>query len=149
MTFRIALAALTLLAAVGAQAQTAVKDPWVRATVAQQGATGAFMTLTSTAGGELVGAASPVAGVVEVHEMKMEGNVMKMAAVDKLALPAGKAVELKPGGYHVMLMALKKEIKAGDAVPLTLTVKTADGKTEKVEVSATARAVGTAPAAAH
>jgi len=63
-------------------------------------ATGAFMTLTAKDGAQLVGASSPVAGVAQVHEMKMEGGVMKMAAVQGgLELPAGKAVQLKPGGY--------------------------------------------------
>lgn len=148
MTLRTAALAATLLAAFAAQAQTSVKDAWVRATVPHQGATGAFMVITSAQGGELVGAASPVAGTVEVHEMKMDGDVMKMAAIDKLALPAGQAVELKPGSYHVMLMNLKKEIKAGEAVPVTLTVKGADGKTETVSVQAEARAMGAAASAA-
>lgn len=80
--------------------------------------------------------------------MKMVGDVMKMSAVPSLALPAGKAVELKPGGYHVMLMNLKQPIKAGDTVPLTLLVKSADGKTEKIEVKAEARAMG-APQPEH
>jgi copper(I)-binding protein len=114
----------------------------VRGTVATQKSTGAFMRITSAQGGSLVGVSSPVAGVVQVHEMKMDGGVMKMGAVDALALPAGQAVELKPGGYHVMLMDLKQPLKAGDTVPLTLTVKGKDGKTETVEVKAPVRALG-------
>ena len=105
---------LTALLALGAQAQTTVKDPWVRGTVAGQKATGLFAQITSTSGGKLVSATSPVAGVVEIHEMVMDGNVMKMRAMPGLELPAGKTVELKPGGYHVMLMDLKQELKAGD-----------------------------------
>ncbi|TDM08323.1 MAG: hypothetical protein C4K60_02300 [Ideonella sp. MAG2] len=138
----IALASLAAtLAASPAWAQTTVKDAWVRGTVAQQKATGAFMTLTNAQGGKLLSAASPVAGVVEVHEMKMEGNVMKMAAIPSLELPAGKPVELKPGGYHVMLMDLKQPLKDGDTVPLTLTIEGKDGKKETVEVKAPIKAL--------
>ena len=137
-----ALASLAAtLAASPAWAQTTVKDAWVRGTVAQQKATGAFMTLTHAQGGKLLSAASPVAGVVEVHEMKMEGNVMKMAAIPSLDLPAGKAVELKPGGYHVMLMDLKQPLKDGETVPLTLTIEGKDGKKETVEVKAPIKAL--------
>lgn len=145
------LLAATLLcatAAAPALAQTTTKDVWVRGTVASQKATGAFMQITSTQGGKLVSAASPLAGVVEIHEMKMEGNVMKMAAVAGLDLPAGKTVELKPGGYHVMLMDLKQPLKAGDTVPLTLTVEGKDGKKETLELKAPVRALGAAPTGA-
>ena len=132
-----------------ALAQTTTKDAWVRGTVAAQKATGAFMQITSTQGGKLVSAASPVAGVVENHEMKMDGNVMKMAPIPGLDLPAGKMVELKPGGYHVMLMDLKQPLKAGDTVPLTLTVEGKDGKKETLEIKAPVRALGaSAPAGA-
>ena len=130
-----------------AQAQTTVKDPWARATVAQQKASGAFMQLQSAKGGKLLSASSPVAGVVEIHEMTMEGNVMRMRAVPSLDLPAGKAVELKPGGYHVMLMDLKKPLSAGDTVPITLVVESA-GQRETVEVKAAVRPMGGQGAAA-
>lgn len=123
-----------------AQAQTTVKDPWARATVAQQKASGAFMQLQSAKGGKLLSASSPVAGVVEIHEMTMDGNVMKMRAVPSLDLPAGKPVELKPGGFHVMLMDLKKPLNAGDTVPITLVVESA-GQRETVEVKAAVRAM--------
>ena len=122
-----------------ALAQVTVTEAWVRGTVAGQKATGAYMQLKSTADATLVGAASPAAKVVEIHEMKMDGNVMKMRAVDKLALPAGKTIELRPGGYHVMLMDLAQPLNDGDTVPLTLTVEGKDGKTEMLQVSATVR----------
>jgi periplasmic copper chaperone A len=130
------------LSALATQAQTTVKEPWVRGTVPQQKATGAFMQLTSTAGGKLVSASSPSAGVVEIHEMVMEGSTMKMHAIPGLDLPAGKAVELKPGGYHVMLMDLKAPLKAGDSVPITLVVEGKDGKKESIEVKAPVKALG-------
>lgn len=129
-----------------AWAQVTVNDPWVRATVAQQKATGAFMQLQSAQDAKLVSAQSPVAGVVEVHEMAMDGGVMKMRAVTSLALPAGKAVELKPGGYHVMLMDLKGQVKDGDIVPVTLVVEGKDGKRQTLEVKATARGMSPQPA---
>ena len=94
----ITLLPLALVLASAAQAQTTVKDAWIRGTVAQQKATGMFGHLTSAGGGKLVSASSPVAGVVEIHEMSMDGSVMKMRAIRGLDLPAGKTVELKPGG---------------------------------------------------
>ncbi|MFZ4651276.1 MAG: copper chaperone PCu(A)C [Rubrivivax sp.] len=134
------LAAL-LAAAAPARAQTTVQDPWVRATVGQQKASGAFMQLQSARGGKLVSASSPVAGVVEIHEMAMDGQVMRMRAVAALELPAGQPVALRPGGYHVMLMDLKKPLSPGDTVALTLVVETA-GQRENVEVKAVVRPLG-------
>ncbi len=122
-------------------AQVKVSEPWVRGTVVQQSATGAFMRIESAQDTKLVKAESPVAGVVEVHEMAMEGSVMKMRAVTGgLPLPAGQAVELKPGGFHIMLMDLKKKpLSAGESVPLTLTVQDKDGKQQTLEVQAPVR----------
>ncbi len=142
-TMRRLLIASALFAAVAAQAQTpAVKvdDAWVRATVAPQKATGAFMQLTAAKAVKVVAASSPLASMVEIHEMKMEDGVMKMRAVEALPLPAGQAVALKPGSYHVMLMGLKAPIKAGDTVPLTLTVEGEDKQRTAVEIKAEARA---------
>ncbi len=123
-------------------ADISVKDPWVRATVAEQKATGAFMQLTATKSSRLISATSPVAGVVEIHEMTMEDNVMKMRAVPNgLDLPAGKTVELKPGSYHVMLMDLHQHIQVGESVPLTLVVENPDKKRETIEVKAPVRSL--------
>lgn len=133
--------AVALLAALAAQAQTSIKDAWVRGTVAGQKATGLFGQITSASGGKLVAASSPLAGVVEVHEMAMDGNVMKMRAVPGLDLPAGKTVELKPGGYHLMLMELKQELKPGETVPVTLVIEGAGGKRENVEIKAPVKAL--------
>jgi len=130
------VAALTAAALnVLAQEAITVENAWVRATVPSQMSTGAFMTLTAKDGATLVGASSPVAGVAEVHEMKMQDNVMKMAAVKGgLELPAGKAVQLKPGGYHIMLMDLKSTVVRDSAVPLTLIFKDAKGVESKMEL---------------
>lgn len=132
-----------------AHAQVTVSDPWVRATVPQQKATGMFASVVSAKGGKVVSASSPVADVVEIHEMAMENNVMRMRAIPALDLPAGKAVELKPGGFHVMLMGLKQQVKEGDSVPVTLVIEGKDGKRENVEVKAAARATNSAGGGHH
>ena len=122
--------ALTCALSGGVWAQTAnvkVEGAWARATVQGQKGTGAFMKITAPEGAKLVGASSPAAGVTEVHEMKMEGDIMKMRAIPALDLPAGKTVELKPGGYHVMLMDLKAPLAKGSNVPVTLVFQDAKG----------------------
>ena len=134
MKYKAFAAILALIAAaVGAQ-PVDVKGGWVRASVPGQKATGAFMKITAKSGTQLVSAASPVAGVAEVHEMKMEGDVMRMRAVPVLDLPAGKTVELKPGGYHLMLLDLKAPLKAGSTVPLTLSFKDTAGLQSRIEI---------------
>ena len=133
------LAATLVLATAAVHAQVVVDKPWVRTTVAQQTTTGAFMTLTSAKGGKLVSASSPIAASVEVHEMKMDGDVMKMRPVDALPLPAGKPVELKAGAYHMMLMGLKAPVKAGDVVPIKLVVEDAKGQRTTTDVKAVAQ----------
>lgn len=130
-----AIAAILAMTCGTLYAQTVeVKDAWVRTTVQGQKATGAFMKITARDGVKLVGASSPVAGVTEVHEMKMDGDIMKMRAVPVLDIPAGKTVELKPGGYHVMLMDLKAPLPKDSTVPLTLVFKDARGVESKVEL---------------
>ena len=147
---RITLAAL-IFAAFPVMAQVTVKDPWVRATVSAQKATGAFMQITSAQDARLVEASSPLAGVVEVHEMSMEKDVMKMRAVKALDLPAGKTVELKPGGYHIMLMDLKQQMKEGATVPVMLVIEGKDKKRSTIEVKAPVKPLATAskPEAEH
>jgi copper(I)-binding protein len=130
-----------------AQSPVQVQDAWARATVGAQSATGAFMKLTAPQATRLVEVRSSAAGIVEVHEMKLDGDVMRMRAMPALPLAAGQTVELKPGGYHVMLMDLKAPVKAGDTVPLTLVFEGADGQRQTQDVKATARALGGAPAA--
>jgi hypothetical protein len=140
---RLLIASILSTAASAAFAQVTVKDPWVRATVPQQKATGAFMKLESHDDARLVSASSPVAGVVELHEMAMVKDVMKMRAVPSIAIPAHKGAELKPGGYHVMLMELKGQVKEGDTVPITLVVEGKDGKRQTIEVKAPVRPLKT------
>ena len=137
---RLSQAALVLSLALGGTAALAqaaavkVEGAWARATVQGQKGTGAFMSLTAKDATQLVGISSPVAGVAEVHEMKMEGDVMKMRALPSLELPAGKKVELKPGGYHVMLMDLKAPLAKDSTIPVTLLFKDAKGVESKLEL---------------
>ncbi|RZT38594.1 copper chaperone PCu(A)C [Cupriavidus agavae] len=141
----IATAALTgLLASAQAFAQVDVSDAWVRGTVPAQSASGAFMTIHAHQAAKLVGVSSPVASA-ELHEMKMDNNVMRMRQIPALDLPPMQNVQLKPGGYHVMLMGLKQQLKAGDTVPITLKFEQ-NGKTIEQTVKAQVRDV-TAPAA--
>lgn len=128
-----------LLAIGTAHAQITVSDPWVRGTVQGQRATGAFMTLTAPSGATLVGASSPVAKIVEIHQTAMAGGVMQMRAIPRLDLPAGQPVTLAPGGYHVMLMALQQPLAAGQRVQLTLVFEDRAGKRSTVEVDAPVR----------
>lgn len=128
-------------------AQVVVTDPWVRGTVTGQEVTGAYMKLTATSPTTLVGVASPAAKTVELHEMAMEGGVMKMRALPKLSLAPGKAVELKPGSYHVMLMDLEHPLKDGETVPVTLIFQDASGKKSTVEVKALVRPLTSSAAA--
>ncbi|MDP3843888.1 MAG: copper chaperone PCu(A)C [Oxalobacteraceae bacterium] len=140
------LASLLALSATAALAQVEVKDPWVRATVQQQKTTGAFMQLSARQDARLVEVRSPAAGVVEIHQMSMANNIMRMRAVPGLDLPAGKPVDLKPGGYHIMLVNLKQQIKAGDLVPLTLVVEGKDKQRQTIALQVPARPLNGAAA---
>lgn len=142
------LASLFTLSATAWAQTVKVEEPWVRGTVASQNATGAFMRLTADKPARLVSASSPVAGVVEIHEMAMDNNVMKMRQIPGLDLAAGKAVELKPGGYHVMLMDLKQPMKAGETVPITLVFEDATKKRFNQEIKASVKPLGSGNAAA-
>lgn len=135
MEIRSTFLALALLCGAAHAQGVEVKDAWVRATVQGQHSTGAFMKLRASQDMKLVGISSPVAGVAEVHEMKMEGNVMKMRALSGgMDLPAGKTVELSPGGYHVMMMDLKAKLDKGSSVPLTLVFKDAKGTESRLDL---------------
>ena len=123
-------------------AEIQAKNAWVRGTVPAQTSTGAFLTITSSEDARLLSIASPIARTVEIHNTENHGGVVHMGAVDSLALPAGKAVELKPGGHHVMLMGLTRPVKAGDKVPLKITVEDRKGKRQTVDVSAEVRPLG-------
>lgn len=132
MKTKLIAASLALSAGVLSAQTVDVRDAWARAAVSGQSGTGAFMNITARDAARLVGVSSPLAGVAQVHEMKMEGDVMKMRAVPVLELPAGQTVQLKPGGYHVMLMDLKQSLPKGSMLPLTLTFRDAKGVESKL-----------------
>lgn len=127
-----------------ALAQTMVSEPWARGTTPVQKASGLFLELRSADAARLVGGSSPWAGRVEIHEMKMDGDTMRMRQIPALELPAGQTVQLKPGGYHLMLMDLKQPLKAGDSLPLTLKVERAGKPVETLELKVPIRALGAA-----
>lgn len=130
---------LFFIAVFSAHAEVVITNAWVRPTVAQQKVSGAFMTITSTSDGHVVGITSPVADRVEIHEMKMNNGIMTMRAVPSLPLSAGKQTKLAPGGYHIMLFGLHQQIKAGDSVPLTLIIEDSNKQRTSVTLEAVAK----------
>ena len=141
-------AAASLVAQAAWAANISVTDAWARATMPGQPVSGAYMQIQSDADARLLGVSSYVVPRVEVHEMNMDGGVMHMREVKAIDLPKGKNVSLEPGGFHIMLMNLKKPIAAGDVIPLTLVVES-DGKRQTVEVKAVARAMNMGGGAMH
>jgi copper(I)-binding protein len=138
--------AMSIAFAASASAQVTVKDPWIRATVPAAKASGAFMQLQSAQDARLVEVRTPVADA-EIHQMQMKGDRMNMAPVDGVDLPAGKPVALASGGYHVMLMQLKRQLKEGETVPMTLVVENKkDKKRTNVEVQVPVKPLGYSPA---
>ena len=140
-----------LISAVGfdltglAQAQNAkvgsvqIENAYTRSTVPGQMAAGGFMKIENKgAVDQLISASSPVASEVQLHEMSMEGNIMKMRQVKEVVVPAGGAVELKPGGMHLMFMNIKAPLTAGETVP----VKLKFAKAGEVEVKMPVNAMG-------
>ena len=123
-----------------------IENAYTRATVPGQQAAGGFMKIENKgAADQLISASSPVAGEVQLHEMAMDGNVMKMRQVKDIPLPAGGAVDLKPGGLHLMFMNIKAPLTAGETVP----VKLKFAKAGEVEVKMPVNAMGNAGAMKH
>lgn len=139
------IATLLLSVPIVAAAQAAplkVERPWARPIVQGQDATGAYMTLTAAEPLTLLGAATPAAGIVEIHQMKMVGDVMKMSAADTLPLKPGAPLHFAPNGYHFMLMDLKAPFRAGNSIRMTLRFRDAKGAERTQDVT-----VPVAPAA--
>lgn len=122
-----------------AAAQVTIDGPWVRATVPGQPVAGGYLTIKSAQSAVLVGVRTPVAQRAEIHEMKMDSGVMRMRPVPRIELPAGKPVELKPGGYHLMLMGLARPLHPGEMVPMTLVIEGPDKTRQEIEVQAEVR----------
>ncbi len=142
-----ALLVSVLLASPVLAAGVKVDNAWIREPAPGQAVVGGFMDLTSDQDASLIQAASPAVGKIELHEMKMLGDVMQMREIKQVELPKGKTVRLAPGGLHLMLYTPKNPLKAGDKVPLTLTIKSGD-KVEKLEATAEVRSMQ-APMSSH
>jgi periplasmic copper chaperone A len=129
------VAGLALAAAASAQTgQVQIENPWARATPGKATIGAAYLTLRSPTGDRLVSAATPVAGKAELHTMEMSGMVMKMRPLAGIDIPAGQPVSLAPGGLHIMLVGLKKPLRAGQSFALTLTFAKAGSQTVEVPV---------------
>ncbi|CAM3813462.1 copper chaperone PCu(A)C [Polynucleobacter antarcticus] len=143
------IAALTLMMSNMTFAQNAkvgsvqIENAYTRATVPGQQVAGGFMKIENKgAADQLISASSPVAGEVQLHEMAMEGNVMKMRQVKDITVPAGGSVELKPGGLHLMFMNIKAPLTAGETVPVKLKFAKAGEVEVKVPVNAMGKPTG-------
>jgi len=131
-----------------AQAAVKVQEPWARPTVQGQAVGGGYLRIVGGAAGDkLVSASTEIAGRVEMHTMRMDGDVMRMRQVESIEIPAGKTVDLKPGGLHIMFMDLKTPLKTGASFPLTLRFEKAGEVKVEVKVQPAAPG-GAGPAAA-
>jgi copper(I)-binding protein len=128
--------AIAWCCAAASGSEVTVSSPWVRATAPGQTVAGAYLKITSATTAYLVGGSSTAAKSVELHQMTLENNVMKMRPLARLELPAGTAVELKPGGYHLMLVDVVRPLAKGDSVAITLTVEDQNGRRRSVDVKA-------------
>ena len=138
-----------LLAASHAAAALSVTHAWVRATVPGQSVAAAYLRLRSDKPVTVVDVRTSVARHAEVHEMTMQAGVMKMRRIDRLAVPAGQPLDLKPGGYHLMLIDVTHPLKDGERVPLTVVVEGSDGKREEARVEAEVRSAAPEKQPAH
>lgn len=128
-----------LCAALPAWAQVSVEQPWTRATPPGARIAAGYMELRSAGVADrVVGAFSPVAGRVEMHVTLRDGDVMRMREVRFIEVPAGGTFELKPGGAHLMLVDLRRPLKKGEKVPLTLKLE----KTGEVKVELSVEEMG-------
>jgi copper(I)-binding protein len=145
------LATLLASACTSLCAQVVVNDAWVRATVSQQKATGAFMQLTAVRTARLVAVRTTLAASAEMHTMSIDHDVMRMRQVNDIDLPAGVPVVLKPGAFHIMLLGLEKPLAEGQHLPMTLIFEAADRRRFSVDIDAPVRAMtaGSHPLSSH
>ena len=143
------LVALLSLAFSAAAADLSVDNAWARATAPGQKTAGVYLELTSTTDAALVSAASPLAARVELHSTTLDGGVMRMRAVDRIALPARKTVKLAPNGLHLMAVDLTRPLQPGEKLPLELRVEVSGGAATTIRIDAEVRARTGAPAHVH
>ena len=140
--------AVALLVSHAAAAQTvAVSNAWVRTPAPSQKNAAVYMDLKAATSGALVAAGSPFAERAELHSMSVEAGVMRMRPLQRVELPGGQTVRLQPSGAHVMLVDLKRPLKAGDKVPLVLSVQSSGSSLTTLKIEAEVRDGD--PAAAH
>lgn len=133
--FTVIFAIALTLSACGATEGIEVRDPWARAsTQGENGAVYFVIVNHNTEADELIGAASDVANAVEIHESKMEGDVMMMGPVDSVLLEPSTNVEFAAGGLHIMLIGLNQDLKAGDEIEVILKFKNSPDLTVKATV---------------
>jgi periplasmic copper chaperone A len=125
---------LSLSACVAAESDISISNAWARATAPGQSVAAAYMDLFSKDDATMVKAETEVAGIVEIHSMTMENDVMKMRMLKELVLPAGETVSLAPGGYHLMLFDLQQPLQAGQSATFKLHFRTKAGGTKIISV---------------
>lgn len=132
---------LLLLCSLQAHAEITIVEPWARTTAPGQKIAAGYARIMSDKDVTLVAGHSDFADKVELHEMRMEDGMMKMRAIKHLELKANTPIELKPGGLHLMLVGIKTQVKAGDAIPLTLVFEDKQSRQESVPVTLNGRAI--------
>lgn len=133
------IGALSPVPAVGAP-DVIVANAWVRAPVPGQPVAAAYMEITSARGGTLQQIGTDAAGEVQVHSMRMEGDIMRMRQLRQLPLPAGQTTRLAPSGTHLMLLDLKRPLRPGAVVRFNLTVRDTRGQVRVIHAVAPVRA---------
>lgn len=149
ISWRCVMVAIGVMVASSVRAQVTVEDAWVRATVPGQPVAAAYFKIRSAQTAELVAVSTPVTVRAEIHETRMEGGIMRMRLVARLELPAGKTVELKPGGYHLMLMNIAKPLRPGEVVPITLVIEGSRNGRQEVQIEAEVREMTGGTSGAH
>ena len=139
ISWRSSMVAIGVMISSSAGAQVTVADAWVRATVPGQPVAAAYLKIRSARAAKLVAVRTPVTARAEIHEMRMDGGIMRMRPVTRLELPAGKMVELKPGGYHLMLMNIAKPLRPGEVVPIALVIEGPKNRRQEVKIEAEVR----------
>lgn len=122
---------------------------WIRATAPGQDQAGADLAITSKQSATLIGASSPACKAVQLHTMTMEGGMMRMREVKAIELPAGKRVNLRKSGYHLMMVGLKAPLKEGETVPFTLSIRLGKQGVVKVETTAEVKSLTATEAESH
>jgi len=119
--------------------QISVTGAWTRASAPGQKVAGIYFDIVSAVDARLVGVDAAIARVAELHLMSVENGTMRMRAVRAVDLPAGKAISFKPGGYHVMLFDLKRSLRAGERIPIQVSIEGAGGRRTRLKFDAEVR----------